>query len=80
MVEKRGPALEPVLGGAQGLTLSDGEEQLRLICTPDLHMHFMPFDYYSDQADDRGGLGRAGRNVRAARAGGGTASPFPSSP
>jgi 2',3'-cyclic-nucleotide 2'-phosphodiesterase/3'-nucleotidase len=41
---------------------------LRVLATADLHATLMPFDYYSDSADDRVGLVRIAGLVEAARA------------
>jgi 2',3'-cyclic-nucleotide 2'-phosphodiesterase / 3'-nucleotidase len=48
--------------------LAQGQIHLRLLATSDLHVHIMPYDYYTDTSTDRLGLARTASLIAAARA------------
>jgi 2',3'-cyclic-nucleotide 2'-phosphodiesterase / 3'-nucleotidase len=52
------------------LTEPSGQDEihLRLLATSDLHVHIMPYDYYTDTGTDRLGLARTAILIAAARA------------
>jgi 2',3'-cyclic-nucleotide 2'-phosphodiesterase / 3'-nucleotidase len=48
--------------------ITQPEIHLRLLATSDLHVHIMPYDYYTDTSTDRLGLARTASLIAAARA------------
>ena len=47
---------------------ASGIARLRLLATTDLHVHLLPFDYYTDRSHPATGLAQAATLIRALRA------------